>query len=235
MIDERGRFERAFEVFEMPEPAFERMFERRDRHRRAQRLSAAVLALILTVVAIGVLLRVSPADRPTGHRPSPTAIHRDLLRTIVLPRSAQPDGLEFISDSFGVSGVTRPLQGSSLEANRAVQEGFVDAAVHEFARGEAFLGSMAATYEDPAAARSALDVLRRAFRRDYGYPEPPTDPGLGEQSYLFEERQGSPTVTYLWRRGSVLMNVQAVGDLDPEVVRTIAQRMDERASEVEGG
>jgi hypothetical protein len=54
MIDERERFERAFDLFEMPEPAFERLGDRRDKKRRKERLAAGVAAFAI-LVAVGVI------------------------------------------------------------------------------------------------------------------------------------------------------------------------------------
>ncbi|MEX2405759.1 MAG: hypothetical protein WD834_00330 [Actinomycetota bacterium] len=54
MIDERERFERAFQVFEMPEPSFERLIRRRNRKRRNERLAAGIAAFAI-VVAVGAI------------------------------------------------------------------------------------------------------------------------------------------------------------------------------------
>jgi len=54
MITERERFERAFDLFEMPEPAFERLGLRRDRKRRNERLAAGVAAFAI-LVAVGAI------------------------------------------------------------------------------------------------------------------------------------------------------------------------------------
>lgn len=71
MIDQRERFERAFELFEMPDPAFDRLVRRRDRKRRNQRLAAAATALLIAA-GTGALLGRSwfssqpiPLDEPT--------------------------------------------------------------------------------------------------------------------------------------------------------------------------
>jgi hypothetical protein len=71
MIEERERYERIFELFEMPEPAFDRLVHRRDRKRRNERLAAGVAAMAL-VLALGVAFGVAwlssrnvPADQPT--------------------------------------------------------------------------------------------------------------------------------------------------------------------------
>jgi len=74
MIDERERYERAFEVFDMPEPAFERMLRRDQRRRRSQRLAAGALGIAVAVGAILVArgLTVSlPDDVGTTPTPAP--------------------------------------------------------------------------------------------------------------------------------------------------------------------
>jgi hypothetical protein len=71
MIEERERYERAFELFEMPEPAFDRLVLRRERKRRNERLAAGIAAMALVfalALAFGVAWLSSrnvPADRPT--------------------------------------------------------------------------------------------------------------------------------------------------------------------------
>jgi hypothetical protein len=71
MIEERERYERAFELFEMPEPAFDRLVLRRERKRRNERLAAGIAAMALVfalALAFGVAWlssRKVPADRPT--------------------------------------------------------------------------------------------------------------------------------------------------------------------------
>jgi len=54
MISERERFERAFELFEMPEPAFARLGLRRDRKRRNERVAAGMAAFAI-LVAVGAI------------------------------------------------------------------------------------------------------------------------------------------------------------------------------------
>lgn len=79
MIDERERYERAFGLFEMPEPSFERLVRRRDRKRRNQRLVAALMALVVAGAA-GVLLgRTWFAGRP---RPADDTSRQAVVATI---------------------------------------------------------------------------------------------------------------------------------------------------------
>ena len=58
MIDDRELFERTARQFDPPIDSLERLFVRRDRRRRNQRIATAVLALILAAAAIGGAIRV---------------------------------------------------------------------------------------------------------------------------------------------------------------------------------
>jgi hypothetical protein len=79
MIDERERFERAFELFEMPEPAFERLGLRRERKRLNERLAAGLVAFAILAALGGIFGRSwfssepVPVDEPT---PTPEASMR---------------------------------------------------------------------------------------------------------------------------------------------------------------
>jgi transglutaminase-like putative cysteine protease len=52
MIDERERYERAFHQFQMTEPAWEILVDRRDRKRRNQRIAAGVVGIAVFVAAV---------------------------------------------------------------------------------------------------------------------------------------------------------------------------------------
>jgi hypothetical protein len=68
---EREDFERTFERFEMPEPALERLVERRERRHRRERIEAGIAALAIVAATAAVLARafvVTPV--PSGHGPS---------------------------------------------------------------------------------------------------------------------------------------------------------------------
>ena len=54
---EREDFERSFERFEMPEPALERLVERRERRRRRERIEAGIAALVVVAATAAVLAR----------------------------------------------------------------------------------------------------------------------------------------------------------------------------------
>lgn len=77
MINERERYERAFQQFEMPEPAWDRLNRRRDRKRRDQRIRAGILGLAIAI-AVGWLsvnairsMPPVPTDDPT---PTPAPV-----------------------------------------------------------------------------------------------------------------------------------------------------------------
>lgn len=78
MIDERDLLERALRAFE-PQPGLtDRVYRRRDRKRRNQRIGAGALAIIIALVSFVALTRVfrtaeRPADQPTP-APSPGSL-----------------------------------------------------------------------------------------------------------------------------------------------------------------
>ena len=76
MIDEREIVRVAVERLAPPEPAYERLVERRDRKRRNQRIAAGVVGIAVFVAAVWVLGTkvgqdtTAPADRPTLENPA---------------------------------------------------------------------------------------------------------------------------------------------------------------------
>jgi Tol biopolymer transport system component len=82
MIDERDRFERAFELFPMPEPSFDRLVRRRDRKHRNRRIGAATIALAVAAVGVTGAVkaftrseRQQPAERRISPLPIPSPMH----------------------------------------------------------------------------------------------------------------------------------------------------------------
>jgi hypothetical protein len=75
MIDDRELFERSVERFAPPERPFERLARRRDRKHRNKRIRAGVIALLVTVLGTGALVRAFqtgsvPAEDPTPAPPT---------------------------------------------------------------------------------------------------------------------------------------------------------------------
>ena len=111
MIDERERYERAFGLFDMPEPSWDRLIRRRERRRRNQRIAAGAVGIAVFVAAIWIVLAGSSFDRstpavsgpvppgervgfiglpPPGAEPS-TPVHGDLVLSMI-GRSASNGG-----------------------------------------------------------------------------------------------------------------------------------------------
>ena len=80
MIDERERYERAFQQFQMPEPAWDRLIRRRDRKRRNQRIAAGVVGIAVFVAAVWAVtsgLSLGRSEKsvvPAGTGPVQTAV-----------------------------------------------------------------------------------------------------------------------------------------------------------------
>lgn len=78
MIDERERYERAFQQFQMTEPAWEILVDRRNRKRRNQRIAAGVVGIAVFVAAVWVVTTGGTFDRtqtpavPGGSETGPT-------------------------------------------------------------------------------------------------------------------------------------------------------------------
>jgi dipeptidyl aminopeptidase/acylaminoacyl peptidase len=66
MIDERERYERAFELFDMPGPSWDRLIRRRERKRRKQRIAAGVVGIAVFVAAIWIVTSGGLLDRSRG-------------------------------------------------------------------------------------------------------------------------------------------------------------------------
>ena len=63
MIDERERYERAFQQFQMTEPAWEILVDRRDRKRQHKRITAGVVGIAVFVAAIWIVTSGGVFDR----------------------------------------------------------------------------------------------------------------------------------------------------------------------------
>jgi hypothetical protein len=73
MSDQGQRLRRIAEMQPVPQDAFERLVERREQHRRRQRWTAGVVALVLTVGVVGGMLAVLSGLRDSEQTTTPAA------------------------------------------------------------------------------------------------------------------------------------------------------------------
>ena len=73
MIEERESYERAFQQFQMAEPAWDRLVGRRDRKRRHQRIGAGVIGIAVFVAAIWVFGTRVGQETTTPAKPATVA------------------------------------------------------------------------------------------------------------------------------------------------------------------
>ena len=90
MSDEHDLIDRTIRRWEPPEPAMDRLLTRRDRKRRNQRIGAAVVALVITVVVVAGAL--AALERSLGPRPADGPITPDNVSDLRLAWSAHVDG-----------------------------------------------------------------------------------------------------------------------------------------------
>jgi hypothetical protein len=90
MIDERERYERAFQHFQMTEPAWEILVDRRDRKRRNRRITAGVVGIVVFVAAVWIVTSGLSFDRST---PAVPGLETGPTQTAPppAPASAAPD------------------------------------------------------------------------------------------------------------------------------------------------
>jgi Tol biopolymer transport system component len=84
MTDHRDVLERGLREFRAPKLPYEAILQRRDRHRRNQRIAAGVVGLAIGIAAILVGARAFQADRTTPANPEPPLKHNGVI--------AFPDG-----------------------------------------------------------------------------------------------------------------------------------------------
>lgn len=112
MIDERERYERAFGLFDMPEPSWDRLIRRRDRGRRNQRIAAGAIGIAVFVAAIWILMAGSSFDRSTPAAPGGTGssvVVRDPKTDYIIDLDTRtttpvPDSILRLHDAGGVVG-----------------------------------------------------------------------------------------------------------------------------------
>lgn len=76
MTDVRSKLRRASEYLTLPERAFERMVERRERKRRTERIASAAIALTLAVAVIGGTVALLSGLTPDRVQPGSDGINR---------------------------------------------------------------------------------------------------------------------------------------------------------------
>lgn len=111
--------EHAVEMFPSPEDSFDRLIGLRDRRRRNQRIGSAVLALVLTVGAIGTLFYVFGAT--TKPQPAGPTITPSNVKNMSLSWIGQVDGW---AGTPVVSDSTVYVSGYSEEKHRATLYAF---------------------------------------------------------------------------------------------------------------
>jgi Tol biopolymer transport system component len=119
MIDERERLEEAFKLFDRPEPAWERLIDRRERNQRNRRIRAGALGIILALATGIVLVRSLtsdgiPADQPVEPRPTPVASGALAYRVGVDIYVADPDGSNPVK--IADAGTDAGCEGMTFEA-----------------------------------------------------------------------------------------------------------------------
>jgi hypothetical protein len=113
MIDERERYERAFRQFQMTEPAWEILVDRRNRKRRNQRIAAGVVGIAVFVATLGVVTTGFPFDQsqtPVGSGPTetgPTSIGTRAKTEVTIRDKRVPFGRAHL---WGVVESTRPFK-----------------------------------------------------------------------------------------------------------------------------
>jgi hypothetical protein len=130
VIHQREPFERAFELFDMPEPAMARLVARRHRKERNRRIGTAVVAFAVAAAAFGGLARAflsGPGPRPAD-QPSSRFIGEELAGVWLQTRAVEPaphkvltfttDGTFVMEaadrDAYGVVDGTYQVQGDTI-------------------------------------------------------------------------------------------------------------------------
>ncbi len=73
-MDTRTALDREAQRFELPPDAFERLLRRRDRKERNRRVSAAVLAIVLTILSIAGMMRAFRSSGRPATEPTPAPV-----------------------------------------------------------------------------------------------------------------------------------------------------------------
>jgi Tol biopolymer transport system component len=111
VIDTRTALDRESQRFELRPDAFERLLRRRDRKERSRRVSAAVLAIVVTVLSIAGLMRAFNNSERPATEPTPTPVDTGNLGGLAYVLDgdiyvADGDGKNPIRIADGVGGPT---------------------------------------------------------------------------------------------------------------------------------
>jgi hypothetical protein len=115
MIDERERYERAFNQFKMPEPAWDRLVCRRDRKRRNQRIAAGVVGIAVFVAAVWIVTTAgsfdrtaTPADKPAVNPADAAAEEVALGFLDAYAAFDAQEAMTYVADDADLRGMIQP-------------------------------------------------------------------------------------------------------------------------------
>jgi dipeptidyl aminopeptidase/acylaminoacyl peptidase len=97
MTPNNDLLDHAIELFGAPDRSFERLIRRRDRKERNRRVSAAVLAIVLTLLSITGLMRAFRNTERPATEPTPTPVDRGIFSHV--------GGWIAYADKGGTSGI----------------------------------------------------------------------------------------------------------------------------------
>ena len=165
------------------------------------------------------------------------------LASIVLGRGDTPRGTEF-ARPFSVDRTIDEFASGDDELTQLRQDRFVAAHITVFVPtgqlahdappaepGSPFVQGIAAVFETPGGAESSLrryvaNLRASQLQHEVGIPSD----GLGDSSVGLRGQAGGEDVTiYSWRTANLLLVVSGSGTITPEVVRTLADRVQRRA------
>ena len=177
------------------------------------------------------------SDQPTAQSsPSasvaPKAYTADDLPNIVVSQDAAPEGLTVERGDSGNAALVLPLPPGG---NPIDDSTFVDALTTRI--GHTMTGgytSWTALFETATDAERAFDFIAAAHEADAGWNLVPLDQDVeltadGARHYSGPYGPWDAASIYFWRQGNLLLAAIGVGDFYPDVTRTIAHTMDDRA------
>jgi len=165
------------------------------------------------------------------------------LASIVLGRRDTLDGTEF-ARPFSVDRTIDEFASDDEELRQLSQDRFVAAHITVFVPtgqlahdappaelGSPFVQGIAAVFETPVGADSSLRRYVANLRASQLQHEVTISAdGLGDSSEGLRGQAGGEDVTiYAWRTANLLLVVSGSGTITPELVRTLADRMQRRA------